>query len=294
MRYQDDVFHPGQVWAYRTRPGEEESELRILLVEQYSEDNIVVHIAVGGVYLQEPTYTATTPQHIAHLPIQKSALQKSVTLCLRTDEQLPPFYEGYQLWREAFLHGRGGVYTSTVKEAIQYTQDTINSEEKSKQYFFTSTYLDWSQRMGLALQDHLLVMTGVVLAAVTASMVVRTAIPALVVIGLYSIVHAMIAWLKSRNFVHSIELEDHKITLSGYTHDAHWQKSIPLTHAVVEVEADQQRAGARYLRLVIRTPHERFRINTWNNWDNDALYDVFIRVREMKGDMVMVDQQRRS
>src|SRR5947207_3386083 len=64
-------FKVGQVWNYRTRPGEENSTLVVLKVETAPGWKTIVHIGVTGVKLKTAKGIQDT---VPHLPIDEAAL----------------------------------------------------------------------------------------------------------------------------------------------------------------------------------------------------------------------------
>jgi len=89
-------FSVGQVWKYKTRSHEDESE------------------APGG----KTTF-------IGHLPYSEQALGESVTELVGTADSLPDFEDGYKLWKSAFDDGEAGVFEVAVSEAIEGVQQSV-------------------------------------------------------------------------------------------------------------------------------------------------------------------------
>jgi hypothetical protein len=125
MDYQDDKFEAGQSWKYYTRSGEENSTLTILKVEKVNNETII-HVALSGLKIKNPHGAEGVSETIDHLPFSKEAVVESVTELINLENQLPDFMEGYKDWKEAFEHGKGGVFTITVKEAVEYVEQTMN------------------------------------------------------------------------------------------------------------------------------------------------------------------------
>ena len=124
--FQDDKFKVGQMWKYNTRTGEENSTLTILKVEKYDSAGPVIHIYVNGLKLKNTRLRSGFSDDIGHLPLSKEAVLKSVTTLVSEDNNLPDFKEGYNNWKEAFDNGEAGIFTITVKESIDVTEQTIN------------------------------------------------------------------------------------------------------------------------------------------------------------------------
>jgi len=117
---QDSKFHPGQVWQYKARPGEEKSTLTILKVESLPKGVIVVHVRVEGIRLRNCA-DGPEPDKFEHMPFVRDALEHSVTKILKENGEVPDFKAGYQEWRNAC----GGVYTISVAEAIKVAETTF-------------------------------------------------------------------------------------------------------------------------------------------------------------------------
>ncbi len=105
-------FHAGQVWAFTPPTNQPNARLTILRVESDPKLGTIVHIAISGV-----SYGDGQTQ-IQHLPFAESAVERSVTTLERESGPVPDFAEGYQMWRQAFDAGKGGVFTITVTEAF--------------------------------------------------------------------------------------------------------------------------------------------------------------------------------
>ncbi|MBB6099341.1 hypothetical protein HNR42_002782 [Deinobacterium chartae] len=106
----------GQVWSYHTRPGEEESVLRVLKAETHRTLGTIVHVSLEGLDLRGPG--GTPGSSIGHLPFAEQALEASVTELLGHDPYPHGDGEGYRIWRDAFERGEAGVWTLPVAEAL--------------------------------------------------------------------------------------------------------------------------------------------------------------------------------
>lgn len=118
----DSKFHPGQVWNYKTRRNEEKSTLTILKIESLPKLGVIVHIRVDGIRLHNCT-GGPEPNNFAHMPFTRDAIERSVVKVAKENGPVPDFQEGYDEWRRAC----GGVYTITVAEAIQVSEETFNA-----------------------------------------------------------------------------------------------------------------------------------------------------------------------
>ena len=118
----DSTYSPGQVWSYKTRPGEASSTVTILRVERTPKLGIIVHVRVDGVKFKNCT-GGPSPSEIDHAPFTKGALDKSVSRQLRIVSKLPAYEAGYGDW----LAHCGGVYTVTLAEMVDVDDASFNA-----------------------------------------------------------------------------------------------------------------------------------------------------------------------
>jgi hypothetical protein len=128
--FEDEKFKAGQIWKYKTRTGEENSTVEILKVEKYDKSGIVVHIYVGGLKLKNPNKASGYSEEIGHLPLSKEAVLKSVTSLVSENNELTDFEDGYNNWKEAFDSNKGGIFSITIKEAVQYVEEAMSNAQK--------------------------------------------------------------------------------------------------------------------------------------------------------------------
>ena len=127
--FQDNKFKVGQIWNYETRKGEENSKIEILKVEKYKKDGIIIHIYVNGLKVRIPNKSSGISDEIGHLPLSKDAVLKSVTTLVSENNELPDFMEGYKNWKNAFDNNTGGIFSISVKEAVQYVEETMSNSK---------------------------------------------------------------------------------------------------------------------------------------------------------------------
>ena len=118
-------FSVGQIWEYKTRATELGSKVTILKID-FLNDQEIIHIYVGGLKLKNPQSPTGYGEDISHMPISPDALKESVTELVNQTESLPNFEEGYEIWREAFDSGKAGIFTISVKECVEFMEQTIN------------------------------------------------------------------------------------------------------------------------------------------------------------------------
>jgi hypothetical protein len=123
--YAGSTFQPGQVWRYRARPGEEDSTLTVLKVETHPELGVIVHVAVSGVRVRNPLAPSGYAGEIGHLPFAEEAVLDSVTDRVQGGAPTGAGEEGYREWRRAFDAGEGGVFTTSVAEAVGFIEQAL-------------------------------------------------------------------------------------------------------------------------------------------------------------------------
>jgi len=115
----------GQVWNYKTRAIEPDSKLIIVQIDKINEEEIF-HISLNGLRLKNPQSDEGYGEEVSHMPISRDALSESVTNLVGLVDVLPDYKEGYSIWREAYEAGDAGVFSVTVKEAVEFMEQTVN------------------------------------------------------------------------------------------------------------------------------------------------------------------------
>ena len=119
-------FEAGQVWAYKTRPGEEESTLLINKVEDDPRLGQIYHISISKVRLSGNTLTLSS--ELPHLPVSLQTLRLSCTTLIRQSDPNPMYLPGYRLWRQAFDTGRAGIYTISIADILDLTEKMLQKQ----------------------------------------------------------------------------------------------------------------------------------------------------------------------
>jgi len=111
-------YAAGQVWAYRTRPGDEASRVKIHAVEPYpgpgGEDE-VFHVSVVGFSFRNPD----APPVLSHVPVARETLDASLTEQVPGEGDFPDPAEGIASWRE----NGGGVFNLPIADIVQMFDD---------------------------------------------------------------------------------------------------------------------------------------------------------------------------
>ncbi|MEM4987505.1 hypothetical protein V8G57_08920 [Collimonas sp. H4R21] len=118
-----------QVWAYTTRPGESDSTLTVLKIEQYKDLGQVIHVRIDGIRMRNPL-KGNIVTDIPHLPFRSAAIQRSVTKLLRRSSSVPNFKEGYDTWREAYDAGKAGAFETDVAATLNALLGAAWEEKK--------------------------------------------------------------------------------------------------------------------------------------------------------------------
>jgi hypothetical protein len=114
----DVLFHPGDVWTYKTRPEDSGSTLTILKVESLEKVGVVVHVRVDKLHMH--TADGSDINSIGHMPLARQALAQSV-IQKKNSGPVPDFADGYNRWAQAC----GGVYSISVSEAVAADQEVL-------------------------------------------------------------------------------------------------------------------------------------------------------------------------
>ncbi|MEO3431161.1 hypothetical protein AAFN88_20065 [Pelagibius sp. CAU 1746] len=127
------AFDVGQVWSYRTRPGEEASRIYIARVDRDFGAKPIFHLYIDGLKLKNPMLETNVQDHLVHVPVSQEALEASV-IAMTQDGVIPPdISEGYIVWREAFEQGRAGVFTMSLQQVVQYIEDQFARQAGARQ-----------------------------------------------------------------------------------------------------------------------------------------------------------------
>lgn len=120
-------FSVGQIWNYKTRPQEPQSRLTVVAIDSDLEEGFgdIIHVYISDVNIPNPKAPQGKTSFIGHLPYTQTSLAESVTDLVGTEDSLPDYEKGYQLWREAFDSGEAGVFEVSVADAISGVEQNI-------------------------------------------------------------------------------------------------------------------------------------------------------------------------
>jgi hypothetical protein len=119
-------YKVGQKWSYSARPGEEQSYLIIVKIDNDPRLSRIIHIALRGLRMKNPRSPDGLSEDVNHMPFLEAALEKSGLKLLKEKVDLPEFEEGYRIWRAAFDADRAGAYSITVAEAVEVMETALN------------------------------------------------------------------------------------------------------------------------------------------------------------------------
>ena len=119
-------FKVGQMWSYKTRPGETKSTFVVVKIDTHPTYGNIIHIAVQDLKMKNPNSPDGFSNQIGHMPFSEKALAESVVKLLKEKVELPDFENGYNLWREAFEQQRAGFYTISIAEAVKIAEEGLN------------------------------------------------------------------------------------------------------------------------------------------------------------------------
>ncbi|MBL8299412.1 MAG: hypothetical protein JNN30_13825 [Rhodanobacteraceae bacterium] len=119
-------FKEGEVWTYRTRPGESTSTLLINKIESKLNFGQVFHISVRGVSIKNPRAPGGVTTNLPHFPVSRKTLEDSALELVRSEVPDPCYLEGYEQWKQAFESGKAGVFTISVAEIVGVIEQTVN------------------------------------------------------------------------------------------------------------------------------------------------------------------------
>lgn len=121
-------FAEGQVWEYRTRPGDKGSLLKIQKIERvpaFARYGPIFHVTIIGVRFGK---RSDPPDSIDHAPFSRGALDASVTQLSAATTTFPDAAEGIAEWHRA----NGGVFSMPVAQAVESVAQTLKAAEKPK------------------------------------------------------------------------------------------------------------------------------------------------------------------
>jgi hypothetical protein len=113
------------VWTYTTRSEDVGSTLTILKVESIDKVGVIIHVRLDGLKMRRAD--GHVLDSIQHMPFTRKALASSAVR-KQSSGKIPDYADGYANWSAAC----GGVYTISVKEAVEADQQTLLNGARTK------------------------------------------------------------------------------------------------------------------------------------------------------------------
>jgi hypothetical protein len=121
----DSKFSVGDIWDYRTRPGEAGSRLIVTRIDESPELGAIIHIAINGVKFQN-CHGGNAPDNIQHMPFARKVLDASVMHRVTSAQPIPEeLVSAYEEWKSAYLNKKAGIYIVSVPEAVRVAEATF-------------------------------------------------------------------------------------------------------------------------------------------------------------------------
>src|SRR6185312_7851098 len=124
-------YAEGQVWEYKTRPGEEGSLLKIGKIETIDRVGQVFHISIVGLKVAVPQRTDVRLTELPHIPVSRQTLDQSVTKLSKTALKGPDFSKSYTEWKKGADEGRVGVFTISIASIVGSVEETLKKNAAS-------------------------------------------------------------------------------------------------------------------------------------------------------------------
>ena len=121
-------YEKGQLWSYKTRTGEEQSNVLINKIEKDSRLGLIFHVSINNVVLKNPIANGNISTDLPHFPVSETTLNESVIELLGVFPVNPQYEEGYKIWKEAFDEGEAGIFTIELSEVVNFIEQTIASQ----------------------------------------------------------------------------------------------------------------------------------------------------------------------
>lgn len=122
-------YKSGQVWKYKTRPGEESSLVYIVKIDKEKGYGNIYHIYVDGLKIRNSRINGGIQHYLPHAPVDQKSLNDSVTDLLREGGPMPDISEGYGAWREPFDSGNAGVFDIPIAKIIGFIEDIVSKAQ---------------------------------------------------------------------------------------------------------------------------------------------------------------------
>ncbi len=120
------ILFIGQIWSYKTRPGEDYSRLMINQIDKDRRYGLIYHISITRIRIKDPTIPGGIAYQLPHLPVSEHTLQKSLTTLMKQSRPDNLYLPGYKIWKKAFQCGKADIFTNSVAEIINFVESALN------------------------------------------------------------------------------------------------------------------------------------------------------------------------
>ncbi len=125
----DATFAVGERWKFDSvRAGPRGATFTILKIESDAASDsrgMIIHVSVDGVRIPSARAPGGFIEGIGHMPCTRVAIVASKPILVEKGVALPNFQDGYAMWREAFDSGRGGVFSISLADAVEFMARTL-------------------------------------------------------------------------------------------------------------------------------------------------------------------------
>ena len=116
-------YASGQVWRYKTRPGEEASRLYIVQIDELSNGNQIYHILLNKVAIGASGFSMVEfHETVPHIPVSNDTLEISVTELEQENAVIPDIAQSIEKWQRDFENGEDGVYIESISAILDVIQ----------------------------------------------------------------------------------------------------------------------------------------------------------------------------
>ena len=125
-------YAEGQVWEYKTRPGESGSLLKIVMIENDPRFGEIYHISVVGLKMANPRAPKEITTELPHVPVSHKTLESSLTKPSSSKTAFPDYREGYATWRVAFESDKAAIFTQDMAQIVTIVEETLKRGKRPK------------------------------------------------------------------------------------------------------------------------------------------------------------------
>ena len=121
-------YSVGQIWAYKTRNGEESSTILINRIDKDPKFGRIFHISVRDVHVVNHNVSSGITTDLPHFPVSEITLDKSCKELAGHSAPNPEYLEGYAIWRKAFDANEAGVFDASVAEIVGIIEQSVSGQ----------------------------------------------------------------------------------------------------------------------------------------------------------------------